>query len=132
MRRRVLVVDDDALTIEILRTILDLEDFDVRTATDGAAALAAIEAERPDVVVLDVMMPNMSGLEVCERLRAEPETKDLPIILLTARDGEADRRDGLASGADAYLTKPFSPLKLIEIITRIDRVDGPSPTEEIA
>jgi DNA-binding response OmpR family regulator len=121
--RQVLVVDDDALTLEILRTILDLEDFDVRTATDGPSALAAVREERPDVVVLDVMMPGMSGLDVCAELRSEPATKDLPIILLTARDADADRKSGLESGADAYLTKPFSPLKLIATIAEIDRPD---------
>lgn len=132
MKRRVLVVDDDELTLEILRTILDLEDFDVRTAGDGLAAMAAVEADIPDVVVLDVMMPGLTGFEVCQRLRAEERTASLPIVLLTARDGDDDRRHGLECGADAYLTKPFSPLKLIETITGIERARLARPTEESA
>lgn len=132
VKRRVLVVDDDTLTLEILETILDLEDFAVRTAVDGESALAAIGEEIPDVLVLDVMMPGLSGFEVCAHLRAQPATQDLPIVLLTARDGDEDRRLGRESGADAYLTKPFSPLKLIETITGIDRGAAPPPAEESA
>lgn len=132
MKRRVLVVDDDALTLEILRTILDLEDFAVRTAGDGEAALAAVAEEQPDVLVLDVMMPGLTGFEVASRLRSDPDTGDLPIILLTARDGDDDRRLGLECGADAYLTKPFSPLKLIETIRSIDRAAAPAAPEETA
>lgn len=132
VKRRVLVVDDDTLTLEILGTILDLEDFAVRTAGDGESALAAIGEEIPDVLVLDVMMPGLSGFEVCTHLRAQPATQDLPIVLLTARDSDEDRRLGHECGADAYLTKPFSPLKLIETITGIDRIAGARPAEESA
>ena len=128
MKRRVLVVDDDVLTLEILRTILDLEHFEVRTAVDGEAAIAAVAEQIPDVLVLDVMMPGLTGFEVCTLLRSKPETADLPIVLLTARDGDGDRREGLACGADAYLTKPFSPLKLIETIAGIDRVGASRST----
>jgi DNA-binding response OmpR family regulator len=117
--RRVLVVDDDDLTLEILATILNLEDFEVVTAVDGAGALAAAEATPPDVVVLDVMMPDIDGLEVCRRLRAREATRTVPVILLTARDRPDDREAGLAAGADAYVTKPFSPLGLIETIAGI-------------
>jgi DNA-binding response OmpR family regulator len=119
-QRRVLVVDDDELTLEILDTILDLEDFQVQTVRNGAGALAAIADAPPDVVVLDVMMPDIDGLEVCRRIRADVGSRDIPIVLLTARDQAVDRREGLAAGADAYVTKPFSPLKLIETITEID------------
>lgn len=132
MKRRVLVVDDDALTLEILRTILDLEDFDVRTAEDGEAALDAVAEEVPDVLVLDVMMPGLNGFEVCSRLRSRPETSELPIVLLTARDSAEDRRRGVECGADAYLTKPFSPLQLMETIRGIDRTAAPPQAEETA
>lgn len=132
MKRRVLVVDDDALTLEILRTILDLEDFVVRTAEDGEAAIAAVADELPDVLVLDVMMPGLNGFEVCSHLRSQPETSELPIVLLTARDSAEDRRRGLACGADAYLTKPFSPLQLMETIRGIDRTVAPDRSEETA
>jgi CheY-like chemotaxis protein len=112
----VLLVDDDPLILEILSTILDLEEFDVMTAPDGRKALAAVAASRPDVVVCDVMMPEIDGLEVCRRLKSDPETVDLPVILLTARDRPEDHRAGEEAGCDAYLTKPFSPLQLIDII----------------
>jgi CheY-like chemotaxis protein len=114
--RTVLLVDDDPLILEVLRTILDLEEFDVVTASDGREALAAVEAARPDVVVCDVMMPDVDGLEVCRRLKSDPRTSDLPVILLTARDRPEDHQAGDEAGCDAYLTKPFSPLRLIDII----------------
>jgi CheY-like chemotaxis protein len=124
--RTVLLVDDDPLILEVLSTILDLEEFDVVTASDGGKALASVERSRPDVVVCDVMMPEIDGLEVCRRLKAAPETADLPVILLTARDRPEDHRAGEEAGCDAYLTKPFSPLQLIDIIRdlRADRRDA--------
>lgn len=121
MSRRVLVVDDDELTRDILTTILDLEQFDVDVAEDGEAALAHVAAQRPDVVVLDVMMPGMDGYEVCRRIKDDPATGDLPVVLLTARDTDDDRRRGHEAGCDAYLTKPFSPLSLI---LAIDQLEG--------
>jgi two-component system, cell cycle response regulator len=114
--RSVLLVDDDPLILEVLRTILDLEEFDVTTAADGHAAIAAVERATPDVVVCDVMMPGIDGFEVCRRLKSSPATGDLPVILLTARDRPEDRRAGEEAGCDAYLTKPFSPLQLIDVI----------------
>jgi CheY-like chemotaxis protein len=117
--RHVLVVDDDPLILEVLRTVLDLEEFRVTTAEDGEAGLRALAEDRPDVVVCDVMMPGLDGLEVCRRIKADPATADLPVVLLTARDRAEDRRAGDEAGCDAYLTKPFSPLYLIEIITQV-------------
>jgi CheY-like chemotaxis protein len=117
---RVLVVDDDPLILEVLQTILDLEDLDVACASDGTAALELLAAEPvPDVIVCDVMMPGLSGLEVCRRVKADPRTADVPVILLTARDRSEDRAAGEAAGCDAYLTKPFSPLALIDRITEL-------------
>jgi CheY-like chemotaxis protein len=118
-RRAVLLVDDDPLILEILRTILDLEEFVVTTATDGRKALDAVDATRPDVVVCDVMMPELDGFEVCRTLKSEPATSDLPVILLTARDRPEDRQAGEDAGCDAYLTKPFSPLQLIDVIRAV-------------
>lgn len=119
MPRRVLVVDDDELTREILATILDLEEFEVTLADDGEQALASVAESVPEVVVLDVMMPGIDGFEVCRRLKGDAATADLPVILLTARGSADDRRAGEEAGADAYLTKPFSPLALIDTIERI-------------
>jgi two-component system, cell cycle response regulator len=122
----VLLVDDDPLILEVLSTILDLEEFDVVTASNGRKALAAVDASRPDVVVCDVMMPEVDGLEVCRRLKSDPATVDLPVILLTARDRPEDRQAGEDAGCDAYLTKPFSPLQLIDIIrdVRVNQRDA--------
>lgn len=120
-KRRVLIVDDDAVTLEVLRTILDLEEFAVLTAADGKEALQLVLDEPPDAVVLDVMMPGMDGFEVCRRIKTEPGTSRIPVILLTARDMDADRQRGLEAGCDAYLTKPFSPLVLIERIGTLVR-----------
>jgi DNA-binding response OmpR family regulator len=118
--RRVLVVDDDPLILEVLRTILDLEDVHVTTAGDGESALDLLaDGPLPDVVVCDVTMPGISGLEVCRRLKAGTRTADVPVILLTARDRDEDRRAGRDAGCDDYLTKPFSPLALIERIVAI-------------
>jgi CheY-like chemotaxis protein len=117
---RVLVVDDDPLIRDVLRTILDLEGVAVTTAAGGEEALGVLAGHPvPDVVVLDVMMPGIDGLEVCRRTKADPRTAGVPIILLTARDRPVDRTAGADAGCDEYLTKPFSPLALIERITRI-------------
>lgn len=118
MKRRVLVAEDDPLIRQILETILDLEEFEVAVATDGAEALAIYGAERPDIVVLDVQMPGVDGLEVCRRIKADGG-EGVPVIMLTARDTPEDVRAGKDAGADAYLTKPFSPLALIDTISRI-------------
>jgi CheY-like chemotaxis protein len=118
-QRHVLVVDDDPLILEVLQTVLDLEEFRVTTATDGASALERLAEARPDVVVCDVMMPGMDGLEVCRRIKADPATAAVPVVLLTARDRSEDRAEGEAAGCDAYLTKPFSPLHLIEVIGEV-------------
>jgi CheY-like chemotaxis protein len=114
--RRVLVIDDDRLILEVLETVLDLEEFDVVTAADGQAGLDRLREHRPDVVVCDVMMPGIDGLEVCRRIKADPGTVDLPVVLLTARDRPEYRAAGEAAGCDAYVIKPFSPLHLIDVI----------------
>ena len=119
MKRRVLVVDDDELILEILRTILDLEEFDVVTAPGGQAALDLVGREPPDVVVLDVMMPGTDGYEVCRAIKADPKTADVPVVLLTALDRDEDRTAGKEAGCDAFLTKPFSPLALIDTLAAL-------------
>jgi two-component system, cell cycle response regulator len=132
--RRVLVVDDDPLILEVLKTVLDLEEFDVVTAADGEAGLQRLRQQRPDVVVCDVMMPGIDGLEVCRRIKADPATADLPVVLLTARDRAEDRAAGEEAGCDAYLTKPFSPLHLIDVISDVQvearPVEGSSAAEK--
>jgi DNA-binding response OmpR family regulator len=111
MGHSVLVVDDDATVSDVVRRYLEQAGCAVRLAGDGAAGLAAVDAERPDLVVLDLMMPGIDGLEVCRRLRRGQPT--LPVIMLTALGEEVDRVLGLEVGADDYVTKPFSPRELV-------------------
>ena len=106
-----LVVDDDATVSDVVRRYLEQAGCAVRLAGDGAAGLAAVDAQRPDLVVLDLMMPGIDGLEVCRRLRRKQP--DLPVIMLTALGEEVDRVLGLEVGADDYVTKPFSPRELV-------------------
>lgn len=111
---RILVVDDDRAVRESLRRSLSFNGYTVETASDGMEALDSIKSERPDAVVLDVMMPRLDGLEVCRRLRSTGD--DLPILVLTARDSVSERVSGLDAGADDYLPKPFA---LEELLARL-------------
>ena len=108
-RRTVLVVEDEESILEMLRYGLERFGFSVHCVGSGEEALAEATHERPDLVLLDLMLPGMDGLEVCRRLKGSRETADIPIVMLTARDSEADIVAGLEIGADDYLTKPFSP-----------------------
>jgi two-component system OmpR family response regulator len=111
---RVLVVDDEATLTELLSMALRYEGWEVRTAADGTAAVRAAREFRPDAVVLDIMLPDMSGLDVLRRLRAD--ATDVPVVFLTARDAVEDRVAGLTAGGDDYVTKPFS---LEEVVARL-------------
>lgn len=116
----VLVVDDEASVVEVVALYLRREGFQVRAAHDGREALVAIQSKLPDLVVLDVMLPELDGLEIMRRLRADP-TSDIPVILLTARSQEVDRIYGLELGADDYVTKPFSPAELVSRVKAVLR-----------
>ena len=111
---RILVADDDVDIRELVEFKLSTLGHDVVAVGDGAAAIEACRAQRPDLAVLDVMMPGVSGLEAIQAIRATPELADLPVILLTARAQESDVETGFDSGADDYVTKPFSPRELAE------------------
>jgi DNA-binding response OmpR family regulator len=111
MGQRVLVVDDDPTVSDVVRRYLEREGFTVGLAGDGPAALIAFADERPDLVVLDLMLPGLDGIEVCKRMRAL--MPGLPVVMLTALGEEADRVLGLEMGADDYVTKPFSPRELV-------------------
>ena len=118
----VLVVDDDPVIQKLLQVNFEMEGYTVITAGDGEEGLAKAQAERPDAVVLDVMMPKMDGLEVARRLKGDAETRSIPIILLSAKAQQADVQAGQATGADEYLTKPFDPLELLQRVgALIDR-----------
>jgi DNA-binding response OmpR family regulator len=120
----VLVVDDDPTVSDVVRRYLEQDGCRVRLAADGLAGLAAVAAERPDLVVLDLMMPGLDGLEVCRRLHAQ--LPGLPVVMLTALGEEADRVVGLEVGADDYVTKPFSPRELALRIRSVLRRTQPA------
>lgn len=130
MKPYILVVEDEAPLITLLRYNLEEAGFDVDEATDGEEALISVRERRPDLVVLDWMLPVVSGIEVCRQFRRRRETRELPVIMLTARSEETDRIRGLDSGADDYLTKPFSPKELIARIRAVLRRTRPSMSAE--
>lgn len=117
--RRILVVDDDEHIRKSLSTYLGMEEFAVDTAASGAEALSSARANPPDLMVLDIMMPEMDGFEVVEALRAEPSTARVPIILLTARGQDSDILRGYQLGVSSYLTKPFNLDELVGIIREV-------------
>jgi DNA-binding response OmpR family regulator len=106
----VLIVDDDVKLVQLLKTYFDKEGFITYTANDGLAALQEVRQRKPDIMILDLMLPGMDGWDVCRRIRRD---NDLPIIMLTARDEESDRLVGLEIGADDYVSKPFSPKEVV-------------------
>ena len=127
MGKRVLVVDDDRVIQQLLEVNLELEGYEVvATASDGAEALDKIAKLNPDLVILDIMMPKMDGLEVCRQLKLNPKFSSLPIVLLSARAQDLDVREGLDVGASAYLTKPFDPVELLEVVGRLLKTAGSS------
>jgi DNA-binding response OmpR family regulator len=117
MPHRVLVVDDEANILLSLEFLMKKAGYDVRTACDGEEALAEMRKARPDLVLLDVMMPKRNGFDVCEMIRANPEWKDVRVIMLTAKGRDVEREKGLAVGADDYITKPFSTREVVERVS---------------
>ena len=115
----VLVVEDDEMTAEVVRVNLEAEGFEVVHALNGAAGLAAIAQHRPDLVLLDVMMPEIDGWTVLTRLREDPITQDLPVIMVSAKAMPADQVRGYNLGANAYLPKPFSSSELVEKVRHV-------------
>lgn len=126
LKPRVLVVEDEAALVTLLRYNLEKAGFDVAAAGDGEEAMVQVAERTPDLVLLDWMLPLVSGIEVCRRLRRDPETRDVPVIMLTARGEEADRVRGLNCGADDYVTKPFSPSELIARVHAVLRRSRPA------
>jgi len=133
MSDAILVVDDEQRIIDLAKMYLEQDGYRVMSATDGVNALRTILEDKPNLVVLDLMLPGMDGLEVCRRVRAE---SDVPIIMLTARSDDIDKIVGLELGADDYLTKPFNPRELVArvkaILRRTDRSDSRDDAPEIA
>ena len=131
MNPLVLVVEDEAALVTLLRYNLERAGFEVAEAADGEEALTLAAERKPDLVVLDWMVPLVSGIEVCRRLRRQPDTRSIPIVMLTARGEEGDKLRGLDSGADDYITKPFSPSELVARIRAVLRRTRPSLGEEV-
>jgi DNA-binding response OmpR family regulator len=116
---RILVVDDEIYILQILEFSLGAEGFEVITANNGELAVEKAVQAQPDLIVLDIMMPVLDGYETCRRLKRQPETKNIPVILLTAKGREADKKLGFDVGAVDYIVKPFSPNRLINRIEEI-------------
>jgi two-component system alkaline phosphatase synthesis response regulator PhoP len=126
---KILVVDDEIYIVHILDFSLGIEGYEVMTALDGEQALAKVSQEKPDLIVLDIMMPKLDGYETCKALKSNPGTKDIPVILLSAKGRNVDQKVGFEVGADDYITKPFSPRKLVE---RINAILGQTSRQDAA
>ncbi len=124
---RILIVDDDPVILDLVVLNFELEHHEVLTTTTGTDALAAARDRHPDAIVLDVMMPEVSGFEVCQQLHDDPATAAIPIVLLSARALRRDVEEGLAAGAAAYVTKPFDPLELVDIVEQLVEPSAPAP-----
>ena len=124
---RILVVDDEIYIVHILDFSLGMEGYEVLTALDGEQALDRLKSDKPDLIVLDIMMPKVDGYEVCRTIKTNPETQHIPVILLSAKGRNVDQKMGFDVGADDYITKPFSPRKLVE---RINALLGQTVSEK--
>jgi len=128
--RKILVVDDEPDLVELVSYNLRKEGFDVSSASDGEEALNKIRKENFNLIVLDLMLPGIQGMELCRMLRNDPKTKNLPVIMVTAKGEEIDRVIGLETGADDYMAKPFSPRELVARVKAVLRRSGEKTTEE--
>jgi two-component system alkaline phosphatase synthesis response regulator PhoP/two-component system response regulator VicR len=132
MAKKILAVDDERHIVRLVQINLVKEGYEVITASNGREALEKAKAEKPDLVVMDVMMPEMDGFEALEKMKADPETASIPVIMLTAKAQDADVFSGWQKGADLYLTKPFNPSELLTFVKRIfsSQVEA-APTYEV-
>ena len=128
MARRILVVDDERHIVRLVQVNLEKVGYTVLTAYDGVEALEQVGKEKPDMVILDVMMPRMDGFEVLKKLQADAKTRDIPVIMLTAKAQDADIFRGWSSGVSSYLTKPFNPRELLTFVERIFQSLDEGPT----
>ena len=110
----ILVVDDDPVIQKLLSVNFEMEGYRVVTANDGIEGLERVASDKPDLILLDVMMPRMDGIEVSKRLKSDPATKEIPVVLLSAKAQSSDIQSGIEAGADDYVTKPFDPLELLD------------------
>lgn len=131
MSKIILAVDDEKHILRLVQINLEKAGYEVHTATNGQEALEKVKACRPDMVVMDVMMPIMDGFEALKELKSHPETARIPVIMLTAKAQDADVFHGWQSGADLYLTKPFNPLELLTFVKRIFESQAESQTDTV-
>jgi two-component system phosphate regulon response regulator PhoB len=131
MKETILIVEDEMPLVTLLRYNLEREGFAALDAQDGEEALNIAREQKPDLVLLDWMLPLMSGIEVCRQLRRNPQTREIPIVMLTARGEEGDKLRGLDSGADDYVVKPFSPSELVARLRAVIRRAQPSAAEDV-
>jgi two-component system alkaline phosphatase synthesis response regulator PhoP len=128
LQKKILIVEDEPDILQLVKLYLEKEGFRTATAVNGAQALKKVKEDKPDLIVLDLMLPELDGLEVCKRLRSTPDTAMLPIIMLTAKAEESDTVIGLELGADDYVAKPFSPKALVArikaLLRRLERTPG--------
>ncbi len=123
MARKILTCDDEKHIVRLIQVNLERQGYEVITAYNGAECLEKVAAEKPDMIILDVMMPEMTGFEVLETLKSDPETAKIPVIMLTAKSQDADVLRGWQSGVETYITKPFNPMELITFVKRIFALD---------
>ena len=116
VQRKILIVEDEESLLKLESILLATRGYLVKGVTDGLSALKEVETDRPDLVLLDIMMPGIDGFEVCRRIKENALTRDIPVVMLTAKKSSADQSRGLAVGADAYITKPFKSGKIVETI----------------
>jgi two-component system phosphate regulon response regulator PhoB len=131
-RGQIFVIEDEQDIAELIRFNLSLEGYNVATFGSGELGFQALEQQTPDLLILDIMLPGMSGLEICRRIKSMPKTEKLPVIMVTAKGEEADVVKGLELGADDYITKPFSPKVMsarIDAVLRRSKTQAPSPSE---
>lgn len=127
MAFHVLMVDDDELSVRLVQRVLEVRGFSVESAASGMEALAAIDRRRPDVIILDIMMPGMTGVEVLDRVKASPRLASIPVIMLTAKEGDEDLLASYRSGADYYVTKPLVVEQLMSGLARV--LGQPAPRQ---
>jgi two-component system alkaline phosphatase synthesis response regulator PhoP/two-component system response regulator VicR len=133
MAKKILVVDDERHIVRLVEVNLQRAGYEVVTAYDGIEALEKVKSEKPDMLVLDVMMPRKDGFEVLQDLQANPATADIPVIMLTAKAQDADIFKGWSSGVSSYLTKPFNPRELLTFVERIfqSMAEGPAVDDNV-
>jgi CheY-like chemotaxis protein len=116
--KRILIADDDPVILRLIQVNLELEGYEVLTANNGEEAVQVANAEHPDLVILDIMMPRLDGYQACEQLKATESTREIPVIFLSAKAQQGDIEKGQSFGVAAYLTKPFDPTELLEVVEK--------------